>query len=107
MLALLYIPAALAEITGCFSFWAWIRLHKSPLWLLPGIASLLLFAWLLTFSPAENAGKAYAIYGGIYIIMSLLWSWKVEATPPDHWDLIGAVFCLVGAAIILWMPRSL
>lgn len=70
---LIYSLAALAEIAGCFAFWAWLRLDKSIWWLLPGIASLILFAALLTFIDAEAAGRAYAAYGGIYIIASLLW----------------------------------
>ncbi len=100
-----YVAAALAEIGGCFAFWAWLRLGKSVLWLVPGLASLVAFAWLLTLSPAEHAGRAYAVYGGIYIVASLGWLWAVEGFRPDRWDLIGAAVCLAGAAIILWMPR--
>tara|TARA_R100000306_G_scaffold59866_1_gene59312 strand:+ start:343 stop:669 length:327 start_codon:yes stop_codon:yes gene_type:complete len=101
-----YIAAALAEIAGCFAFWVWLRLGKSALWLMPGMASLALFAWLLTLSSAEHAGRAYAVYGGVYIVASLGWLWIVEGFRPDRWDLIGAAVCLAGAAIILWMPRS-
>ena len=73
MTALIYIAAALAEIGGCFAFWAWLRMGKSPLWLAPGIASLVVFAWLLTRVDSDAAGRAYAAYGGIYICASLLW----------------------------------
>ncbi|BAK83534.1 hypothetical protein GLX_11220 [Komagataeibacter medellinensis NBRC 3288] len=104
--ALLYIPAAFAEIAGCFCFWAWMRLGRSAFVLLPGCLSLVLFAWLLTFSPADNAGRAYAIYGGVYIAASLIWSWLVESLPPDRWDLGGAAICLAGAAIILLAPHG-
>ena len=100
-----YIAAALAEIAGCFAFWAWFRLDKSILWLLPGTASLALFGWLLALSPVEHAGRAYAVYGGVYIAASLGWLWTVEGFRPDRWDLIGAAICLIGAAIILWVPR--
>lgn len=68
------------------------------------MVSLALFAWLLTLSPADQAGRAYAIYGGVYIASSLLWLWIVEDQRPDQWDVIGAVVCLAGAAIILWAP---
>lgn len=102
-----YIGAALAEIAGCFAFWAWLRLDKSPLWTIPGLASLILFAVLLTRVDSDFAGRAYAAYGGVYIAASLLWLWVVEDQLPDQWDVIGAVFCLVGAAIILWGPRAL
>jgi small multidrug resistance family-3 protein len=101
---LIYSVAALAEIGGCFSFWAWIRMGKSALWLIPGMASLALFAWLLTLSGAEAAGRTYAAYGGIYILASLLWLWAFEDMRPDRWDMIGAAICVMGAAIILYGP---
>ena len=64
-------------------------------------------AWLLALSPADQAGRAYAVYGGVYIVSSLLWLWGVEGHRPDQWDVVGAVICLVGAGIILWAPRSI
>lgn len=102
----LYMAAALAEVAGCFAFWAWLRLDKSPVWLVPGMASLALFAWLLTLSPADHAGRAYAVYGGIYITASVLWMWLAEGRRPDQWDVIGTAICLAGAALILWGPRA-
>jgi small multidrug resistance family-3 protein len=101
-----YLAAALAEIAGCFAFWAWLRLDRSAWWLLPGIASLCLFAYLLTLVEAEHAGRAFAAYGGVYIVASLAWLTIVEDVRADRWDLIGAVICLAGAAVILWGPRG-
>lgn len=103
---LIYSLAALAEIAGCFAFWAWLRLDKSVWWLLPGIASLILFAVLLTFIDTEAAGRAYAAYGGIYIIASLLWLKLAEDFSPDKWDIAGGVLALAGAGIILFGPRG-
>lgn len=100
-----YIAAAIAEIAGCFAFWAWLKLDKSPLWLIPGVASLCIFAWLLTLIEAEHAGRAYAAYGGIYILSAILWLWAVEGARPDRWDLLGGAICLLGSAVILWGPR--
>ena len=105
MSALAYIGAALAEIAGCFAFWAWLRLDKSFWWLIPGVASLCLFAYLLTLIDAEHAGRTYAAYGGVYIISALVWLWIAEGVRPDRWDTMGAVVALTGAAIILWGPR--
>jgi small multidrug resistance family-3 protein len=99
---LYYTSAALAEIAGCFAFWAWLRLGKSVGWLIPGILSLVLFAVLLTRIESDFAGRAYAAYGGIYITASLIWLWLIEGNRPDRWDVMGAVVCLVGAGIILW-----
>lgn len=102
----LYLGAALAEIAGCFAFWAWLRLGKSVLWLVPGALALAVFAFLLTRVEADFAGRAYAAYGGVYIASSLLWLWAVEGVRADRWDLVGASICLLGAAIILWGPRA-
>ncbi len=104
--ALIYAAAALAEIGGCYAVWAWARLGQSPLWLLPGAAALAAFAWLLALSPAEWAGRAFAAYGGVYIAASLLWLWGIEGRRPDQWDTLGASLALIGAAIILWVPRG-
>lgn len=101
-----YIGAALAEIAGCFAFWAWLRLDRSPLWIAPGMVSLALFAWLLTLIDSDAAGRSYAAYGGVYICASLLWLWAVEGVRPDRWDVSGALVCLVGAGLILLGPRT-
>ena len=96
----LFILTALAEIVGCYLPWLWLRKGHS-IWLLaPAAASLALFAWLLTLHPTAS-GRVYAAYGGVYIIASLGWLWRVEGVRPDRWDAIGAVICLVGAATIL------
>jgi small multidrug resistance family-3 protein len=105
MSPLAYIGAALAEIGGCFAFWAWLRLDKSPWWLVPGMASLALFAYLLTLIDTNAAGRAYAAYGGVYIAASIGWLWLVEGVRPDRWDLTGMAVCLAGAVIILYGRR--
>lgn len=97
--------AAVCEISGCYAFWVWIRLSHSPMWLLPGIFSLMVFAWSLTNVEAVLAGRAFAAYGGIYILSSLLWMRVVENTSLAISDGVGAAFCLIGATIILMGPR--
>lgn len=104
--ALVYPLAALAEIGGCFAFWAWLRGGQSVWWTAPGVVCLVAFAWLLTLTPADLAGRAFAAYGGVYICASLAWMGLVERTTPDRWDLIGGVVCLAGAALILFGPRG-
>lgn len=105
MAALIYGAAALAEIGGCFAFWAWLRMGRSCWWLLPGMASLALFAWLLTLVDSDHAGRAYAAYGGVYVTAAILWLWVAEGARPDRWDMMGGAVCLAGTAIILLGPR--
>jgi small multidrug resistance family-3 protein len=101
-----YLGAAMAEIAGCFAFWAWLRLDRSIWWIVPGLASLALFAFLLTLVEAGAAGRTYAAYGGVYMAASLGWLWLVEGMKPDRWHVAGVAICLVGAAIIIAGPRA-
>jgi len=101
-----YIFAALGEIAGCYAFWAWFRLGKPVWWLIPGILSLAIFAYLLALVPSEAAGRTFAVYGGVYILASVVWLWLFEGKVPDRWDLTGAAVSIVGAAIIFFGPRG-
>jgi small multidrug resistance family-3 protein len=103
---LTYIAAAFLEIAGCFAFWSWLRNDKPIIWLVPGVASLILFAWALTRIETEAAGRAFAAYGGIYIAASLVWLWLVEGLRPDRFDIIGAGLCIAGALVIILAPRA-
>jgi small multidrug resistance family-3 protein len=103
---LAYLGAAAGEIAGCFAFWAWLRLGKSGWWIVPGMASLAVFAFLLTLVQSDAAGRTFAAYGGVYIAASLLWLWAVEGVRPDRFDLIGGLICLAGAALIIFGPRG-
>ena len=102
----IYPLAALAEIAGCFSFWAWWKLERSPDWLIPGMLSLALFAWLLSLVDVSHAGRAFAVYGGVYIAASVAWLWLVEQQLPSRWDLLGTLVCLAGSAIIVLGARA-
>lgn len=103
---ILFAVIALAEIAGCFAFWAWLRLDKSVLWTIPGTLLLVLFAFLLTKVDTNYAGRAYAAYGGVYIVASMGWLWVVEGARPDRWDGFGATLCIIGALVIVFGPRS-
>jgi small multidrug resistance family-3 protein len=103
---LIYAAAALAEIGGCFAFWLWLRSGKSAVLVLPGVISLVAFAWLLTLIDSDYAGRAYAAYGGIYVAASIGWLWFLEGARPDRWDIVGAAVILIGAGIILFGPRA-
>ena len=101
-----YAIAAVAEIIGCFAFWAWLRLDKSVYWILPGIVSLIVFAVLLTRINSMFAGRTFSAYGGVYIVASLLWLWIIEGQRLDKWDILGAIICIAGAALILFGHRQ-
>ena len=77
------------------------KLQQNSLWLFVGIVSLAIFAYLLTKVNLEFAGRAYAVYGGIYIVSSLFWLYFVEKQSFNKWDLIGGAVCILGASIIL------
>lgn len=97
--------AALFEIAGCYAFWMWLRQGQSAWWIAPALLSLTLFALLLTKVEATYAGRAYAAYGGIYIVASIAWLGLIERVRPLASDWLGVVLCVVGASIILFGPR--
>lgn len=102
---LVFLLAALGEISGCYAFWAWLRLGKSIGWIVPGVVALVCFAIALTRVDASNAGRVYAAYGGVYILSSLIWLWLAEGIKPDRWDLLGVAIALVGTIVILFSPH--
>lgn len=101
----IYLAAAVGEIAGCFAFWAWLRLDRSAAWAVVGTGALIAFAWFLTRVDFAFAGRTYAAYGGVYIASALVWLWAVEGHRPDRWDLVGAILCLIGAAVIVLGPH--
>ena len=100
-----FLIAALGEISGCYTFWAWLKLGKSIYWVIPGLLALVIFAIALTKIDASNAGRVYAAYGGIYILSSLVWLWLVEGVNPDKWDLLGVAISVIGTIVILFSPH--
>ncbi|MES2901617.1 MAG: YnfA family protein [Pseudomonadota bacterium] len=103
-LSALFAITALAEIVGCYLPWLVLRQAK-PVWLLlPGGVSLILFAWLLTLHPAA-AGRTYAAYGGMYIVIALMWLRFVEGVRLTGWDVAGGIIALIGMSVIALQPR--
>ena len=101
----LYAITAVAEILGCYLPYLWLKRGGSPWLLIPALASLALFAWLLTLHPTA-AGRVYAAYGGVYIGVAILWLWLVDGVRPTPWDLIGAAIAVTGMVVIILGPRS-
>ncbi|MDB5135197.1 MAG: hypothetical protein JWP37_1800 [Mucilaginibacter sp.] len=101
----LFVLAGLCEIGGGYLIWQWLKADK-PIWygILGGFI-LVLYGVIATWQTA-NFGRVYATYGGIFIVMALLWAWKVDNFKPDKYDIIGAAIALIGACIIIYMPRK-
>lgn len=104
-LASLFAVTAFAEILGCYLPWLVLKQGKSLWLLLPAIASLALFVWLLTLHPSA-AGRTYAAYGGMYITVALLWLRFVDGVPLTAWDVTGAALALIGMSVIALQPST-
>lgn len=103
---LLFILAGLCEIGGGYLVWLWLRGHK-PWWLgVIGCLVLGLYGVVATLQPA-NFGRVYAAYGGVFIVLAILWGWKIDGFVPDKYDVIGGIIALTGMAIIMFAPRNL
>jgi small multidrug resistance family-3 protein len=103
---LLFALAAVAEIGGAWLIWQGVREHRGLLWIGGGIAALGAYGFVATFQPDPNFGRILAAYGGVFVAGSLLWAMVVDKFRPDRWDVIGAVICLIGVAVIMYAPRT-
>jgi len=100
-----FVLAGLCEIGGGYLIWLWLRHGRSAWYALPGAAVLILYGVVATFQPA-NFGRVYAAYGGVFIVLSILWGWGVDRVRPDRYDLLGGAVCLIGMLVIMYWPRS-
>jgi len=100
-----FVLAGLFEIGGGYLMWLWLREGKSAWYALLGAIVLALYGVIPTLQPA-HFGRVYAAYGGVFVIMSILWGWKVDKITPDRFDLIGACVCLAGVSVIMYWPRT-
>lgn len=101
----IFVLAGLCEIGGGYLIWLWVKEDK-PIWYgLVGALILVTYGIVATWQSA-NFGRVYATYGGIFIVMALLWAWKVDNFKPDRYDVIGATIALIGVCIIIYAPRS-
>lgn len=103
----LFLIAGLCEIGGGYLVWLWLREDRSIWFGLFGGIVLMLYGIIPTLQPVVfNFGRVYAAYGGVFIVLSLLWGWQVDRKTPDIFDLIGAFICMVGVAVIMYWPRG-
>jgi small multidrug resistance family-3 protein len=102
---MLFVVAALAEIGGAWLIWQGVREHRGLLWIGAGVIALGLYGFVATRQPDAHFGRILAAYGGIFVAGSLAWGMVVDKFRPDRWDIIGAVICLIGVAVIMYAPR--
>jgi len=102
-----FLLAGVFEIGGGYFIWLWLREGKSLIYGIIGALALILYGIIPTLQPENsNFGRVYATYGGIFIVLSLLWGWKVDNIIPDKFDLIGGFIALIGVLIIMYAPRG-
>jgi small multidrug resistance family-3 protein len=102
----LFALAGLCEIGGGYLVWLWLREGKTSLWGVLGAAILILYGIVPTWQAEPAFGRVYAAYGGVFVVLAMLWGWGIDRQPPDLYDMIGACLCLIGVAVIMWSPRS-
>lgn len=100
-----FVLAALFEIGGGYLIWLWLRENKSAWLALVGAVVLVLYGVIPTFQPA-HFGRVYAAYGGIFIVIAMIWGWQVDKVAPDRADVIGALIALAGVSMIMYWPRA-
>lgn len=101
----LFVLAGLCEIGGGYLVWLWYRSGRSLLFGLLGGVILFLYGVIPTYQPA-HFGRVYAAYGGIFVVLSLLWGWAIDRRAPDSYDLLGGAICLLGVTVIMYWPRG-
>jgi small multidrug resistance family-3 protein len=101
----LFVLAAVAEIGGAWLVWQGIREQRGWIWIGAGVIALGVYGFIATLQPDANFGRILAAYGGVFVAGSLLWGVALDGFRPDRWDIIGAVICLVGVAVIMYAPR--
>lgn len=99
-----FLLAGLCEIGGGYLMWLWIRDGRGLWFAVIGGIILALYGVIPTLQPA-NFGRVYAAYGGIFIVLSILWGWQIDKVVPDRFDLIGGLIALIGVIVIMYWPR--
>jgi small multidrug resistance family-3 protein len=103
--AILFAVAAVSEIGGAYLIWMWRRTGKPVIWALAGVVALMIYSLIQTLQ-TFSFGRAFAAYGGIFIVCAMVWGWLVDGHIPDRWDIIGGAICLTGVIVIVSAPRT-
>ncbi|MED5051685.1 YnfA family protein [Anoxybacillus rupiensis] len=103
---ILFVLAGLAEIGGGYLVWLWLREDKPMIYGMLGGLLLVLYGIIPTLHQFPNFGRVYAAYGGIFVVLAVLWGWGIDRKVPDSYDWMGMLLCLAGVAVMLWAPRQ-
>ena len=101
---MLFVLAGLAEIGGGYLVWSWWRNGRTWFLGVLGAVILVLYGVIPTYQ-TTHFGRVYSAYGGVFVVMSVLWGWAIDRVVPDRYDLIGALVCILGVGIIMYAPR--
>ncbi|NHD17019.1 MULTISPECIES: YnfA family protein [Actinopolyspora] len=101
----LFVLAAFCEIGGAWLVWQGVREHRGWLWIGAGVAALGAYGFVATLQPDAHFGRILAAYGGVFVAGSLAWGAALDGYRPDRYDVIGALICLLGVAVIMYAPR--
>ena len=102
----LFLAAAVLEIGGAWLVWQGVREHRGWLWVGLGVVALGAYGFVATLQPDADFGRILAAYGGVFVAGSLAWGMALDGYRPDRFDVVGALVCLVGVAVIMYAPRS-
>ena len=102
----LFLLAAVAEIGGAWLVWQGVREHRGLLYAGAGVLALGAYGFVATLQPDPNFGRILAAYGGVFVAGSLVWAMALDGFRPDRYDLLGALLCLAGVAVIMYAPRG-
>lgn len=104
--AALFLLAALFEIGGAWLVWQGVREHRGWVWTGAGVLALGVYGFVATLQPDADFGRILAAYGGVFVAGSLAWGMVADGYRPDRWDVLGALVCLAGMAVIMYAPRG-
>jgi small multidrug resistance family-3 protein len=102
----LFVVAGIAEIGGAWLVWQGVREQRGLVWVGAGVIALGLYGFVATLQPDAHFGRILAAYGGVFVAGSLAWGMVFDGFRPDRFDVIGALVCLLGVAVIMYSPRS-
>lgn len=101
----LFFLAGLFEIGGGYLVWLWLREDFS--WVLGALGGFILFLYgIVPTFQKTHFHRIYAAYGGVFIVMAMMWGWLIDGVKPDTFDIVGTVIAVIGVLIIFYYPRK-